>query len=228
MTDAQSDDTEQLDTDVSKPKGGKDRPSGKDSESGGAGENGSEGGAGNGSSSSAGPSVFPTSSAVVEEPQPDAQKEGPLVPQYAEALEASIEGLGKNFRITLTYAADMPQQMPDKNTFMVVATAMVRNEDESYAFGARATQSGWEAYAGSKKQQSSDRPPKFPGTFEVSGSRIVMTIPWTYVGGAKRFQWFTNSTWFSRVANQAQYSYDPIPNQRKNKKSSASMAKYPN
>jgi hypothetical protein len=110
---------------------------------------------------------------------------------------------------------------------MVTAMAFQMSEDESYAFGAQGTQEGWKAYAGNQKQESGKRAQRFPGRLQVSGNRIVMTVPWSYVGGPRRFEWFSNSTWFSSVANTTHYSYDPVPNQREDAKK-PNLAPYPN
>ncbi|MGH2694800.1 MAG: hypothetical protein ACRDJJ_08275 [Actinomycetota bacterium] len=214
-----------------KGKGGK----AKASKGAGGGEKAGEEGttAGDGSDDSANPfgsggsSALATASARVPEPQPDATRQGALVPDYAEVLAAAIEGLGKSFRITLTFAGEVPQQMPDENTFMITQVALQMSEDESYAFGAQGSNKGWEAMAGSQKEQSGKQAQEFPGKLEVTGNRIVMTIPWRYVGGPTRFQWVSNSYWFSTVANTTHSSYDPVPNQRRNAKK-PNLATYPN
>jgi hypothetical protein len=199
--------------------------SGKTSGKGGSGAagstgtgKGSGGGAGGGRTVAAGNvPTYPTGSARLEEPEPDAQRQG-VTPDYAEATSVSIEGLGKNFRITVAYAGNLPDKMPNENSYFIMGFAMQRGKNKSWAFGAQATQDGWKPYAGSKKEPGKSN--KFPGKFAIEGNKIVMTIPWSYVDGAAAFEWFSNSTWFTSVASTTHYAYDPIPNE--------GPAKYPN
>ena len=144
--------------------------------------------------------------ARIEEPQPDAKKKG-VVADYPEMLATSIQGLGRDVRITFTFAANVPQKLP-KDTFMVVSIGITgRKEDEAFAFGANADDSGWRPYAGSKGKAR-----KFPGSFAVRGNEIVMQVPWTSVEGPRRFEWFVTASWFSQLAGQSSYSFDVVPN----------------
>lgn len=162
-----------------------------------------------------GGSQYARASARVTEPQPDGQKEGEP-PDYAEARAVDIEGMGKNFRVTITFFDDVPQRMRNDQTYMVIGFGMSGKSegDDDYGFGARATSEGWLAYAGSRGSAS-----QFPGTFFVRGNTIEMNIPWTSVGGARPFQWYASSSWFESTASATSYLFDPIPNGR---------AKYPN
>lgn len=159
-----------------------------------------------------------TASSIVEEPQPDATKGG--VPEsYPEVLRVAIEGLGDDFRITFTFAGDIPQEMPDDKTFMVVGLGLKdRSDKRSYAFGAQGTHEGWQAYAGGKGEANQAQ--EFPGTFLIEGNEIVMTIPWSYMKGPYPFRWQASSSWFRSVASTSHYSFDPIPNKK--------MARFPN
>lgn len=157
-----------------------------------------------------GGSEYARRSAGVSEPQPDAQKEG-RPPDYAEARAVDIQGMGRNFRITITFFDDVPQQMPTDETYMVIGVGMSgkSKKDDDYGFGARATSEGWLAYAGSRGSAS-----QFPGTFFVRENRIEMNIPWSAVGGPRPFQWYASSSWFQQIGGSASYAFDPIPNGR--------------
>lgn len=151
---------------------------------------------------------YPTASAQITESQADAKSQG-ITPSYAEMTHASVEGLGKTFRITMTFAGDLPQKMPNDKTVMVVGYQMIRDDDEGYAFAAQASQEGWKPFAGGKE----DRKQKdFPGSFEVVGNEIVMEIPWSFVNGAYPFKWLATSNWFQSLANTTHYKFDLIPN----------------
>jgi hypothetical protein len=149
---------------------------------------------------------YPTASAELTEPNPDAQSQG-ITPGYAEMTGARIEGLGKKFRVTLSFGGQIPEQMPNDKTIMVIGFQLIRGDDEGYAFAGQATHEGWKPYAGGK-----DKRTKFPGTFEVQANEIVMTIPWKYPSGAFPFKWMATSNWFQSLANTTHYKFDLIPN----------------
>ncbi len=149
--------------------------------------------------------AYPNGTARVSEPQPDGKKQG-ITPDYPEVLDVTIEGLGENFRITITTNGEIPQQMPNDKTIMVISFQLFRSEKEGYAFAAQATDKGWKPFAGGKDKQT-----KFPGTFEVTGNQIVMVVPWSYVNGAYPFKWLAASNWFQSLANTTHYIFDLVP-----------------
>ena len=204
-----------IDSDPSKP--GIQPPPGIDP--GGTQPGGDSGPAGGNTGGSEPPSAdkeLATASALVVEPEPDAEKQG-LPPGYAEALEASIEGLGQQFRITIKFNGSLPDAMPNDKTQMVVGVGLTgKKEDEAFAFGAQATVEGWTAYAGGKGKRAK----QFPGTFQISGSDMIMTIPWSYIDGPHAFEWYAHASWFQSLGQATQYSFDPIPNK--------GPAKFPN
>lgn len=153
-------------------------------------------------------------SAVVTDPPDDSQKDG-ITPSYAEIIEASIDGLGKDFRMTLTLDGEVPQQMPNDRTHMIVAFGITGpNEDEGASFGAQCTDDGWQAYAGGRDDSGA-----FPGTFFVRGNKIEMTVPWDYIDGPRAFEWYAASNWFFEVPNKPHYRVDLAP--------SKDLAKFP-
>lgn len=146
-------------------------------------------------------------SAALDDPPDDTKKQG-LTPAYTELTRASIQGLGDNVRITMRFAADVPNQVT-KNEYMVIAMGVTgRKKDDGIALGATADDQGWKPYAGGKDQRS-----KFPGTFEVQGNEIVMTIPWSFVNGPRAFEWYSSTGWYRQLGNQTHWSFDSIPNE---------------
>jgi hypothetical protein len=146
-------------------------------------------------------------SAHVDEPTPDAVKKG-VPPSYSELNAVDLQGLGENFRLTLSFDGEVPDRLP-KDTFMVFGFAVSgRKKDEGFAFGVNGTSDGWHPYAGSKGEAS-----KFPGTFEIQGRDVVIVLPWSAVEGPRAFEWYANSSWFSSLANQEMYAFDPVPNE---------------
>jgi hypothetical protein len=153
-------------------------------------------------------------SATVTDPPDDSTREG-ITPSYAEIIEASIEGLGEDFRMTLTLDGQVPQQMPNDKTHMIIAFGITGpNEDEGASFGAQCTDDGWQAYAGGRDDSGA-----FPGTFFVRGSQIEMTVPWDYIEGPRAFEWYAASNWFFEVPNKPHYRVDLAP--------SKDLAKFP-
>ena len=109
----------------------------------------------------------------------------------------------------MEFAGKIPNSMPDENTFMIIGFALSgeKEGDDGYSFGAQATSDGWQPYAGRRKEAAG-----FPGDFAVEGKTIAMTIPWEFVGGARPFEWYANSSWFSHIAGVTSYMFDVIPN----------------
>lgn len=152
---------------------------------------------------------FARKSARVTEPQPDAEKGGPLNEGYADAKALDIEGLGNDLRVTFTMHGQVPERFVTPNTVMVVAFGMSGETDNGgYAFGAQGREDGWTAYAGAKNETK-----KYPGTFFVRGNKIEFTIPWSFVGGPRPFEFYASSSWFRGTGEQntTSYSFDVIP-----------------
>jgi hypothetical protein len=150
--------------------------------------------------------TYPTASSDLNEPDPDGRSQG-LTESYAELLAVSVKGLGKHVRITMLFNGEVPQQMPNDKTIMVIGFQMLRGKEGSFAFAGQATDKGWQPYAGGKSKQTD-----FPGEFDVSGDTITMEIPWSYVGGAHPFKWLATSNWFRSLANTTHYLFDLAPN----------------
>lgn len=156
--------------------------------------------------------AFARRSAIVDDSSSDAKKEG-VTPSYAEATRASIIGLGDDFKLTLTFAGDLPASMPNDKTHMIVAFGITgSSEEEGYSFGAQCTPDGWQAYAGGKDDTS-----EFPGTLDVSGNKIEMVIPWDFIRGPRAFEWYAASNWFSQIAGTTHYRVDLVPNENLSK-----------
>jgi hypothetical protein len=156
---------------------------------------------------------YPTASSEVDEPKPDADSQG-VTPGYAEVLNASVEGLGNELRVTFVMNGDIPDRMPTEETIMVIGFQVLRGSEEGYVLAAQATNKGWKPYAGGKEKQT-----KFPGSFSIEGNSFVLTAPWSYFDGAYPFKWIATSNWFQSLANTTHYMFDLVPNK--------SQANYP-
>ena len=152
------------------------------------------------------PSLARKSSAV-DDPNDDAKTRG-LPPAYAEAVRASIEGLGKKVRLTFTMNGAVPEA-PAQNEYMVLAFGITGKDQESgFAVGANAHDQKWEPYVGSKARDSSDG---YPGTFEIDGNHVIFVVPWKVVMGPRKFEWYASAAWYQQIANQTEYAFDAIP-----------------
>jgi hypothetical protein len=151
---------------------------------------------------------FATARSGAVEGSPDAEKSG-VTPDYPEANSIQLLGSKRNLSVTFGFEDKLPKSMPDENTFMIVGFALSGEHegDDGYAFGAQASNGGWQPYAGGRKEASG-----FPGSFSIDGHEIHMTIPWDSIGGPRPFEWYANSSWFSHVANVTSYMFDVIPN----------------
>lgn len=148
-------------------------------------------------------------SSFYEEPSPDARKEGALVPGYAEVIRCGIQGIGEQFEMHFQFNGDVPREMPDKNTVMVIGFGISAGGDETYGFTAQGNQEGWKAYAGAK-----DGAEKFPGQFLIQGDTVIMRVPWSFINGPREFRWQLNATWFRSVASTTHYSFDQCRNDK--------------
>lgn len=145
--------------------------------------------------------------ASLDDPSTDAKKQG-IAPQYSEAIEARIQGLGKNVRLTMTFAGSLPERV-DKDKYMVMAFGITgQKEGQGYAIGATCDEKGWHPYAGSKGENQ-----KFPGSFEVTGNQIIAVVPWKFFEGPRAFEWYASTGWYGKVANQTHWSFDSVPNE---------------
>lgn len=172
-------------------------------------------GGGSGSTSSVIDPSLARRSATVEDGASDATKQG-LTPDFAEIIRATIQGIGKDFRMIMRVNGTVPDSVPDDKTHWIIAFGITGTEEnEGYSFGAQLTQEGWQAYAGGAEGGEG-----FPGTFVTEGNEIIMTVPWDYIRGPRKFEWYAASNWFRSLANQTHYSVDLAPNK--------DLAKFPN
>ena len=145
-------------------------------------------------------------SIAVSDSGSDAKKQG-LSPEYTEATGAAIQGLGNNVRFVMSFSGNVPTAV-QKGQYMVMAFGITgRNDDEGFAIGATCDENGWKPYAGTKGDSQ-----KFPGTFDVTGSEIVMELPWSFIKGPRAFEWYASTGWYGKVANQTHWSFDSVPN----------------
>ncbi|MEA2497788.1 MAG: hypothetical protein QOH26_193, partial [Actinomycetota bacterium] len=107
-------------------------------------------------------------------------------------------------KLTLTLAADVPDAMPDGNTFMAVGFRFDgKGDDEPYVY-ADADDGGW--VPGTSGADT------YPGTFSVEGRKITFVVPWAALGGAQKFKWYANDSWVQSGLVTTSYAFDEAPN----------------
>jgi hypothetical protein len=148
-----------------------------------------------------------TASVVVTEPDADADKSG-VAPGFADILSTRVEGDGPNVTVTIVFRGELPEKMPDDQTYMVAGFGMTgpKGQKQGYAFGASADQTGWTPYGGSEKGA------EFEGEFSISGDTVVFSVPWRIIKGPRPFEWYAQTSWFKSVAGTTHYSMDVLPN----------------
>ena len=142
----------------------------------------------------------------VQDSTSDAKSQG-VTPPYAEATGVSIQGLGKNVRLTMTFSGAVPERV-QKDQYMVLAFGLTgRKKDEGFAVGATCDDKGWKPYAGKKGDNQ-----ELPGSFEVDGNQVIMELPWSFLEGPRAFEWYASTGWYGTVAKQTHWSFDSVPN----------------
>jgi hypothetical protein len=147
-------------------------------------------------------------SASVQDGPNDGESAG-VVPPYSEVISASIEGLGDDVRLTMTFNGAVPERMDDERTYMVIGWATSMGGDQNYAISARCSTDGWTTFAGRKNDTS-----ELPGTFEVNGNSLVAQVPWSFFDGPRAFKWYASSSWFKSLAGTTHYLFDTVPNEK--------------
>lgn len=134
-----------------------------------------------------------TKSVSKNDPPGDAQTSGE-VPSYVEILGASVEGAGADgVKLILRMSGDVPGTMPNERTHMIVAWNLTGSKKATGAgFTAQAGLEGWTVSAA----QGSDVV-DFPGAFEVDRNLAILTVPWDFIDGARKFEWSAAASWFS-------------------------------
>jgi hypothetical protein len=123
-------------------------------------------------------------------------------PAYTDIVAAGVEGSSQTLRLTITVNDPVPRRMPDADTFFSVDTT-IDGEGKPYNVYADGTANGWTAYVshneGSRKLQNA---------FRIDGSTTVIEIPWSVIGGQRRFRWSAATSWTRSTLTRTYYSFD--------------------
>ena len=114
--------------------------------------------------------------AVLTDPSGDQGVEGPA---YGDLREVRIEDDGTQARVTVTMAGELPARPASRESLgigvdLYARTTQTEGEYQLFADGGPG---GWFAYLETPRGFV-----KYPGTFALSGARLVFTVPWSGLG----------------------------------------------
>ncbi|MDQ3756782.1 MAG: hypothetical protein M3394_02910 [Actinomycetota bacterium] len=104
--------------------------------------------------------------------------DGEASPPYGDLLLLNLEDDGTRARITVEVAADVPARLAAGEQVAVGVDLWRSGRESEYQVYARGNDEGWLAWL--------DTPSDFvtyPGTFELGGTKLVFTLPWSALGG---------------------------------------------
>jgi hypothetical protein len=123
-------------------------------------------------------------------------------PAYTDIVAAGIQGGAETVRLTITVNDQVPKRMPDADTFFSVDTS-IEGKGKPYSVYADGTANGWTAYV----THGGDTR-KLPGAFHIEGDTTVIEVPWSVIGGQRRFRWSAETSWSRTTLTSTYYSFD--------------------
>ena len=123
-------------------------------------------------------------------------------PGYSDITAAAIKGSERDLVFTLSVDGAIPTRMPDKDTSMTATFKLStgRGEDDLHLTG---DADGWTARFGDRSIDA----------FAIRGDRFIVSLPWSLVGGGRRFDWVAQSAWTSSSSGSTYYYFDDAPDQ---------------
>ena len=139
-------------------------------------------GAAAGSTTSSTPPGTPAASfaarALVTDSTGDPDGQSP--PPYGDLLGLRLEDDGTRARFTVELAGDVPARLATGEQVAVGVDLWRGGSESEYQLYARGNDEGWLAWL----DTPSDFVP-YPGTFELGGTKLVFTVPWSALGGRR-------------------------------------------
>lgn len=130
-------------------------------------------------------------------------------PDYGDAVEVLVQARGDTARISVEFAADVPEHLGDDEV-MGVGVDVFRpgNEgDSDYQVFADGGPEGWFAYL-----ETPEGFVRYPGRFLLAGSRMTWELPWSAVGDLARGEFRAFADWSGPgVAVVNKVSQDWVP-----------------
>ena len=127
-----------------------------------------------------------------------------VVTGYADVTSVVMQEDGSSLQVILEMAGSVPDHAPGESE--VVGLAVDLNTDKGqYQLFASGENDGWFGYFDTPKGMK-----PYPGTFSISGSQIVFTVPWSAFGGPRKGKFSVYCEWSSAEG----YSEDLVPDDR--------------
>lgn len=116
--------------------------------------------------------------AVLTDRTGDAEGEAP--PPYGDLVGLRLEDDGTRARFTVEVGGDVPARLAAGEQVAVSVDLWRGGSESEYQVYARGNDEGWLAWL----DTPSDFVP-YPGTFELGGTTLVFTVPWSALGGRR-------------------------------------------
>lgn len=150
------------------------------------------------------PAIASESATVTPQGKPRTQGHPP---SFTRLASAAIVGLGAEVRISATFDGVLPARLSDRYYYMIVSWNIAGDaHHQTVGLSAQATSKGWSVAAGNNNGTVA-----YPGRLAVDGDSVVLTFPWSLLGGAHAFDWSASASWFDTGPGAGGYSEQSIP-----------------
>jgi len=108
--------------------------------------------------------------------------QGAQGPSYSDLTRITIESDGTNARVTVVMRANIPNPMPTGEE-MAVGVDLFRTSgaaESDYQLYASGNEEGWVAFLDTPKGFV-----RYPGAFQIGGTSLVFTVPWSSLGNMR-------------------------------------------
>jgi hypothetical protein len=131
---------------------------------------------------------------------------GLQAPDYADLRAVTILDTGQRVRVVVDLGGGIPKRLGDGEVMGLGVDLYRRTNSEStYQLFADGSSEGWFAYL-----QTPEGFVAFPGAFQVGGSRMAFTVPWSAVRGSRQVRTFVD--WSQRAVPLNRVGQDAAPN----------------
>lgn len=129
-------------------------------------------------------------------------------PAYADVIAATVVGRGKVLQMTITFAEELPARTEeDEELIAALALREPGTEKSRWTFAARSSPLGWDAF-----KKARDKQRRLEDALSIRDGSVILRLPWTVIGGPRRFEWYANGSWARTGAAVKSFSFDLAPN----------------
>lgn len=123
---------------------------------------------------------------------------------YADVISATLQSDGTDLQVILDMAGGVPDHAPGEGEVVGIAVDLATDKG-SYQLFASGENDGWFGYFDTPKGMK-----PYPGSFQIAGSQIAFTVPWSAFGGPRRGKFSVYCEWSSAEG----YTEDLAPDDR--------------